>query len=141
MKVGSSPATRASERIREIEFVLVSGSVVAMLGLAERWRRRFGLLYDPRSKAERGDRLADGERFPRVHKSARPAYSDDATAVEAFAAVLDECLAQVSRNAIGLIVGDPQQRVEHVHQLRVGIRRLRSALRSFEGWASCRPTI
>jgi len=53
--------------------------------------------------------------------------------------VLDECLAQITRNAIGLIDGDPAQRVEHVHQLRVGIRRLRTALRSFRGWVPAPP--
>ena len=128
----------ASQRIREIEFELVSGSPTAMLGLAERWRKRFALIYDPRSKAERGDRLADGA-FPPPRKAGWPSYLDDATATEAFGVVLGECLAQITRNAIGLIDGDPAQRVEHVHQLRVGIRRLRSALRSFRGWAPAPP--
>jgi len=122
-------------RIREIEFELMSGSASAMLALAERWRKRFGLIYDPRSKAERGDRLAQGSPSPPVRKAARPDYSDEATAVEAFGIVLDECIAQITRNAVGLVEGESAQRVEHVHQLRVGIRRLRSALRSFEGWA------
>jgi triphosphatase len=129
----------ASQPIREIEFELVSGSALGMLDLAERWRRRFGLIYDPRSKAERGDRLADGGPFAPLRKAARPSYVENATATEAFAAVLDECLAQVNRNAVGLIHGDPQLQVEHVHQLRVGIRRLRSAMRSFKGWVMAPP--
>jgi inorganic triphosphatase YgiF len=129
----------SSQRIREIEFELVSGSPVAMLGLAERWRKRFGLVYDPRSKAERGDRLADGTPFPPVRKAHRPSYADDATATKAFGLVLDECLTQITHNAIGLIEGDPASRVEHVHQLRVGIRRLRCALRSFQGWVPTAP--
>ena len=53
-------AGQASLRVTELEFELVSGSPAAMLALAERWRQRFGLLYDPRSKAERGDLLAEG---------------------------------------------------------------------------------
>ncbi len=132
-------APRSSQRILEIEFELVSGSTVAMLALAERWRRRFGLIYDPRSKAERGDRLAQGSSFPPLRKACGPTYSSDATAAEAFGVVLDECLAQVTHNAVGLSEGDPALRVEHVHQLRVGIRRLRSALRSFQGWAPSPP--
>ena len=124
----------AIERIREIEFELVSGSVTAMLSLAERWRKRFGLIYDPRSKAERGDRLAAGSRFPKLRKANPPRYARTATAAEAFGSVLDECLAQITRNAIGLIEGDPALRVEHVHQLRVGIRRIRSAVCSFQDW-------
>lgn len=129
----------ASERIREIEFELVSGSAAAMLALAERWRKRFGLIHDPRSKAERGDRLAEGSAYPLVRKSKRPDYPAEATATEAFGTVLDECLAHITHNAIGVIEGDPALRVEHVHQLRVGIRRLRSALRSFAGWAPSPP--
>lgn len=129
----------ARQRIREVEFELVSGSAVAMLALAERWRKRFGLVFDPRSKAERGDRLAQGDPHPPVRKAARPDYPQDADALGAFGAVLDECLSQINRNSIGLLEGDPALRVDHVHQLRVGIRRLRSALRSFDGWVPMPP--
>jgi triphosphatase len=129
----------ASQRILEIEFELLSGSPTTMLHLAERWRKKFALVYEPRSKAERGDRLADGAPSAPLRKAARPRYASDATATQAFAVVLDECLSQITRNAIGLIEGDPAQRGEHVHQLRVGIRRLRSALRSFQGWVPAPP--
>lgn len=121
-------------RLCEIEFELVSGSPLAMLALAERWRKRFGLILDPRTKAERGDRLADGLRFPAVRKGRSPAYPGDVSTLDAYCAVLDECLDQIGRNAIGLVDGDTSLRVEHVHQMRVGIRRMRSALRSFRGW-------
>jgi triphosphatase len=126
-------------RIREIEFELVSGSTVAMLALVERWRKRFGLLLDPRSKAERGDRLAEGCPHPPLRKALPPGYAAASTAEQAFAAVMEECLAQILRNAIGLAEGDPARQVEHVHQLRVGIRRLRSALRLFDGWVPPAP--
>ncbi|MFA7666646.1 MAG: CHAD domain-containing protein [Burkholderiaceae bacterium] len=130
------PAVR---RICELEFELVSGSPVAMLAMAERWRKRFGLLLEPRSKAERGDRLASGLPFPALRKAADPDYPRDASVDEAFDAVLDECLDQILRNTVGLIDGDPALRVDHVHQLRVGIRRLRSGLRSFRNWVEPPP--
>lgn len=126
-------------RLCELEFELLSGSVQAMLAMAERWRKRFGLIVDPRSKGERGDRLADGVPFPPLRKARVPGYRRDASAIEAFGAVLDECLDHIVRNAIGLVDGDPALRVEHVHQLRVGIRRLRSGLRSFRGWVPAAP--
>jgi len=129
----------AAQRVREIEFELVSGSADALLALAERWRKRFGLIYDPRSKAERGDRLAEGSPFPPLRKASQPSYARRALVTESFGSVVDECLAQITCNAIGLIEGDPALRVEHVHQLRVGIRRIRSAVRSFQGWASLPP--
>ena len=135
--VGSGEPARL--RICELEFELLSGSVQAMLAMAERWRKRFGLIVDPRSKGERGDRLADGVPFPLLRKARAPGYRGDASAIEAFGAVLDECLDHIVRNAIGLVDGDPALRVEHVHQLRIGIRRLRSGLRSFRGWVPVVP--
>ena len=127
------------ERIPESEFELLSGSLAAMLALAERWRKRFGLLHEPRSVAERGTRLAEGLPSPPVRKAGRPAYTREAPATEAYGQVLDECLAQITLNAAGLTAGDAALRVDHVHQLRVGIRRLRTALRLFEGWVPAAP--
>lgn len=129
----------AVQRLREVEFELVSGSSVAMLALVERWRQRFGLIHDPGNKAERGHRLAAGSPHPPLRKAKTPRYTADASAADACGAVLDECLAHIGRNAIGLVEwagGDPALRAEHVHQLRVGIRRLRSALRAFQGWVA-----
>jgi triphosphatase len=133
---GRITAGAAAQKLCEVEFELVSGSPLAMLGLVERWRRRFGLVYDPRNKAERGHHLAAGLTHPPVRKARSPRYDRDASAIEAFAAVFDECLAHLSRNAIALVDGDPELRPEHVHQMRVAIRRLRSALRAFRGWVA-----
>src|SRR5690606_14787050 len=109
---GDSAVSGASARICEIEFELVAGPAQALLALAERWRKRFGLILDPRSKAERGDALASGDPQPPVRKGRRPDYPRDAEVLDAFGAVLDECLDQISRNAIGLIAGDPRRRVD-----------------------------
>lgn len=136
---GKLTAGEASLRLCEVEFERVCGSMAAMLAFVERWRRRFGLVYEPRTQAQRGDWLADGERYPPVRKASRPTYPSHASASEALGAVLDECLAQVTHNAVGLMEGDPARRVEHVHQLRIGVRRLRSALRSFAGWTPAPP--
>ena len=127
------------QRLCELRFRRVAGPDAALWALAERWRQPLGLLLDPRSAAARGERLADGKPAAALRKAAGPGYADDATAEVAFAAVLDECLAQIHGNAIGLIDGDAARRVEHVHQMRVGIRRLRTALRSFEDWVPAPP--
>ena len=133
---GRLMAAGAVQRLREVEFELVSGSPVAMLALVERWRQRFGLIYDPRNKAERGHALAAGSPHPPLRKAVSPCYDADASALQALGAVVDECLAHIGRNAIGLAEGDPALQSEHVHQLRVGIRRLRSALRAFRDWVA-----
>jgi inorganic triphosphatase YgiF len=129
-------AEGAVRRLCEVGFELVSGSPVAMLALAERWRAHFGLVLDPRHKAERGHALACGQPDAPLRKAAKPHYAKDATPVEALGVVLDECLDHIGRSAIGLAEGDPAQRDEHVHQCRVGIRRLRSALKAFAGWVA-----
>lgn len=128
-----------AQRIREVEFELASGSTAGLLALAQRWCKQFALVYDPRSKAERGDRLAEGSPYPPLRKARRPDYARHATSREAYCAVLDECLSHITRNAIGVADGDEALRAEHVHQLRVGIRRLRSALRCFDGWEPAPP--
>jgi len=133
---GRVAAGSVARPIREVEFELVSGSPAAMLALVARWRQRFGLVYDPHNKAERGHRLAAGEPHPPLRKAMPPRYDTAATPLDAFGAVFDECLAHVSRNAIGLAEGDAGRRAGHVHQMRVGLRRLRSALRAFRGWVA-----
>lgn len=144
-------------RVCELEFELLSGSPAAMLALAERWRARLGLVVDPRSKAERGDALADG-RVPAGPRKAMPvALPRKVDPADAWRAILDECLAQILGNAVGLAVpvgvespaasgrlagrgtAEPApttavDRADLVHQLRIGLRRLRSALRLFRGW-------
>ncbi len=66
---------------------------------------------------------------------APPRRPGPATAIEAYAAALDAGLQQITDAAAGLAQDDPAAQAEQVHQLRVGIRRLRTALRSFRGCA------
>lgn len=136
---GRLQADGAVQRLCELEFELVSGSPQALVALAARWRQRFGLVLDPRHKAERGFGLLLGRPPGPVRKAVPPVYARKALAHQAWAAVLDECLDQISRNALGLAWGDAPLRAAQVHQLRVGIRRLRSALRVFDGWVPAPP--
>jgi CHAD domain-containing protein len=53
-------------------------------------------------------------------------------------AVLDNCLQQVQRNEDAVIAGDD---AETLHQMRVGVRRLRCALKLFEHIAPCPPAL
>lgn len=116
----------------EIEFELISGPPAALLALAARWVLRHRLWLDVRSKAERGWRLALGvERVPAV-KSNLPKSLPDAPSA-AFAAMLQSALAQVLPNAAELADGTGS--AETLHQLRVGLRRLRSALRLLAAWS------
>jgi triphosphatase len=117
----------------EIEFELLSGPASALIELASRWVERHGLWLDVRTKSERGHRLARGlDTVPAV-RAAAVALDKAATPGAAFSTIVQAALAHVLPNAAELADGNGQ--ADHLHQLRVGLRRLRSGLRLFAGWS------
>jgi inorganic triphosphatase YgiF len=156
--------------ISEVEFELKRGKLEAVFETGRIWQQRFGLILDFRSKAERGDQLAqlaqtltaleaqDTRDTASVEQQAqnraqqvadfwkpRSAASiglatviKERDAAQALAAVTSECLEHIVRNTAVLCEVDTAgvcraATPEHVHQLRVGIRRLRSAWSFFDG--------
>lgn len=116
------------EAISEVELELKAGDPASLLRYASEIARPLALELEFESKAERGYRLAAGEAFPRPRKWRRPPLGALATPSESFSAVFAAALAQAGANARGVVQGnDP----EYLHQMRVGLRRLRSALRAF----------
>ena len=121
----------------ELELELCAGTPEVLLALARRWVLRHGLWLDARSKAERGDLLARGKwAAPPTH--ATPVVLAGAMRpADALQAMLRSGLAQVLANASVLadevVVArlTDALRAEHLHQWRVGLRRLRSALQVF----------
>lgn len=121
---------RAGEQLHavcELEIELKSGSPQSMLELARRWCMRYGLWLDTVSKSARGERLAKGTEYGEPIKAEAPKLGGDPSGAQVFRAVLNSCLAQILPNASEVAAGSTDP--EHVHQLRVGIRRLRTALR------------
>lgn len=145
--------------VSEIEFELIDGTPAALLDLAGRWALRFGLWLDVRSKSERGHALAHEARqaMAAVQPATAPstvaparAPADGrivgqavsppararalrlpagATPAQAGAAMLGDALQHALANASQLVDGGAGP--EHLHQLRVGLRRLRTLLRVF----------
>jgi CHAD domain-containing protein len=99
------------------------------LELVEAFPARLGL----RSKAERAHALAAFDRPAPVHADS-PALRPDMTIEETIAAVLRNCLAHFLGNLPTLESGD---KIAAVHQMRVAMRRLRSALKLFVHVAPC----
>lgn len=115
----------------ELEIELLAGTPDALLAAARHWIVRHGLWIDLRSKAERGDALARGVGLWPERK-ARPVEIEKAmTPAQARRVVIAACLEQIAGNA-SVIAGGAFGEA-HVHQLRVGLRRLRSAWRFFDG--------
>ncbi|SEA95295.1 adenylate cyclase [Variovorax sp. YR216] len=125
---GEVSAGERSHALCELEIELKSGSPRSMLELAHRWRNRYALWLDTVSKSARGERLARGARFGDPVKAEPPSLEDDTDdAAQVLCAVMKTCLSQILANACEVAAGSIAP--EHVHQLRVGIRRLRTALR------------
>ncbi|MBK0397639.1 CHAD domain-containing protein [Limibaculum sp. M0105] len=118
---------------REAEFELISGDPGALFTAARGLIPEGGLVFSTRSKAERGALLAAEGRIgdPTEPRKSRVTPLDpDMTAEAAAQAVLAECLDQVAANAEAVRAGDDP---EGPHQLRIGLRRLRSALKLWRG--------
>ena len=115
------------ERLNEIELELKKGSASDLFDLALELLKDVPLAVENRSKAERGFALARGERAAPV--KARPAaLSTEMSVEEAFRAVIWASLAHLQANERGMLEGaDP----EYLHQMRVALRRLRSAFSVF----------
>jgi inorganic triphosphatase YgiF len=109
----------------EIEIELVNGSAQRLRELAIALATDLPVRVAHASKADRGYALAGA--FPiRPLRAMRVPLPDHPSAAAAVAAVGADCLRQIGGNAEAVGAG---QDSEFVHQLRVGVRRLRSLLK------------
>ena len=118
---------RRRERICEIELELKSGPVSALFGLAQRLAGQMPLALEHRSKAERGYAMFNPQ-LAAPTKAAPLVLTQKMNAGDAFRAIAAAALAQIHANERGVMESDDP---EYLHQMRVGIRRLRSALSLF----------
>lgn len=115
------------EAICELELELLDGSPVALQKEAARLLENAPLEYQPLSKAERGFALAFGER-PTGWKAGPLDLSADESVEEGLEHILASCFDHwLANHAAVLDGGDP----EGVHQMRIALRRLHSALSVF----------
>jgi inorganic triphosphatase YgiF len=121
----------------ELEIELVAGPPLALLALAERWVARHHLWLDVRTKAERGHRLALGLTQVPAVKATPLALTKATSTAEAFAMMLQSALAQLLPNAAEVAAGSGN--ADALHQLRVAMRRLRTALRLAAPWSADAP--
>jgi triphosphatase len=110
--------------INELELEMKSGDPAHLFDLALALQKDIPLQIGNRSKADRGYALFASE-APAAVKATRLALSDSMTVEEAFQQIAFNTMAQIQHNVEG--VADRHD-VESLHQMRVGMRRLRSAL-------------
>lgn len=116
--------------ISEVEIELLEGSVATVFDVAMAFAGTIAVRPDIVSKAERGYRLFHPEpsASPRPRRAAAIQLDRKWHPADAMQVIVAECLAHFESNVEGALTrGDP----EYVHQLRVSLRRLRSAMRIF----------
>lgn len=125
---GRAKARGSEATFAELELELKAGPRWGLFALARRLSASADLTLSFTTKAERGASLA---RPPRsfAHKFEPPALTPEMSAAEAFQRSALACLRQIVGNAEQL---RHRASPEVIHQLRVGLRRLRSLLTSFK---------
>jgi inorganic triphosphatase YgiF len=110
--------------VNELELELKQGTPVVLFEIARRLSRKAPLTVTTESKSARGMRALEGQEIC-AHKAGRTELAPDCTAEEAFRATLLHCLRHIARNTEAVAEA---RLPEGVHQIRVGLRRLRAAL-------------
>ncbi len=113
--------------VSEVELELKRGSPAALYEIARGLTQSAPLTLGIESKAERGFRALEGRKIASF-KAGRIALPIGATAEDAFRISLMHCLRHIALNTP---VVSQARDMEGLHQLRVGLRRLRAALEVF----------
>lgn len=120
-------ATRTGmQAISEVELELKGGKTKELFRLARVLGRTVPLRLEVKSKAERGYAMLDGGSL-RVEKAAEIDIPPNMSAEEAFRSIARSCLRQILANEPALFAA----RAEGLHQMRIGLRRLRASIAIF----------
>lgn len=123
----------ASGQICEVEFELKQGSVAHLIEAAKGWVDQYGLWLDVRSKAERGSLLAMGQAVSPAVRAKSLVLASDLSTEQALQLIVANCLEHLLPNSAAIT--DNVAEADHIHQARVAIRRLRTALKHFGKWS------
>jgi len=115
--------------ISEIELELKDGSVKDLFALGSEIGALVPVRLGVKSKAERGFDLVESQGDLQACKAEPISLSEDMSAADAFRAISHACLRQLRMNEDVLL---DRRDADAVHQARVAIRRLRSAMSMFK---------
>ena len=125
--VGEIKTNDRTVPICEAEFELKSGSLAGVYAIARELHKTIGFTLEPLSKAERGFALVT-QAPPKSRRAEKLRLEKNCTIAEAFIRIGRSCLLHLRANEPAVRGG---RSAEGVHQFRVAIRRLRSALTAF----------
>jgi inorganic triphosphatase YgiF len=118
---------RKSAPINEVELELKRGKPADLFRVARDLTRRVPARLSVRSKADRGYDLVAHKPVAAAAKGEKIALPPDVSTADALRAIAAASLRQVVANEPAVRAGDP----EGIHQMRVGLRRLRAAISLF----------
>lgn len=124
---GAINANGRETSISELELELKRGTRADLYRVALKLAEIVPLRINMRSKAERGHALAKGE-LARAKHAAPIQIDTDASIEEAYSTILSHCLDHLMANQAAALEATSS---EGLHQMRVALRRLRSALLVF----------
>ena len=127
LDLGAIKAGDHEAAVCELELEHKAGDTDALFAVAEAWSRHGSLWLNTLSKSARGARLAEGREHGPAKKADTPKLEGQMSGDELLRAVMRSALDQILVNASEVAAGSVD--ADHVHQLRVGMRRLRTALR------------
>ena len=125
LDTGAIEAGDASEPVHELELELREGTPAALYRLALALHAASPIAVEVESKAARGYRLRERS-APQADKPAPPALDPKIRAADGLRDIVANGLSHLLMNRAAALAGD----AEGIHQTRVAIRRLRSALRA-----------
>ena len=129
---GSIETDAGSAAICEAELELKSGGPTELLEIAQLLFADIPFSFGSASKAERGYWLATSGKLPKSApvKALNTGFGRKQSVSHAFARISQSASDQVVGNWNGIMAGDDP---EFAHQMRVGLRRMRTAVRAFRG--------
>jgi inorganic triphosphatase YgiF len=130
LDLGEIRAGGRSLPVAELEMERLDGPATGLFALAAQWMPHGGLWLSTESKAAAGERLLRGDAPADPAKAQPPEMARDAAGAALLRAMLNCTLQQVLANASEVAEG--RDEAERVHQLRVGLRRLRTVLRELQ---------
>lgn len=126
---GQIEADGRSEPVCELELELKAGDRAALFALARRLAEAVPVRLSFVTKAERGYRLLEGRLAGEAVKQGKVKLQRGMTVRQAFQAIATDALRQWVANAAVLRAA---RRPEALHQMRVALRRMRTALTLFK---------
>ncbi len=119
--------------LRELEFELKQGTVQDLISFILPRMKRYNLWLDTRSKAQQGFQLAQNSPDNPVQLQTPLVLDPKDHPENALKKIVNNCLSHLLPNSTAIASGNFNSK--HIHQARVAIRRLRSALKTFSNWS------